>query len=190
MSAKVTVDKEYFQNRIRELGLTQRAVADKLGVDPATLANMLKAQREWHLGRITAIATILNLDFLDVVEHLGFDVPAPTIAVTGVVGAQGEIAPTSGRNVARPLAAANATRAIRVQREGPFNGAVMFVDAPAPAITCLGLICVVSINGKQTVRRVARGSDDHLFDLAGVVDETGETDVELSTVAPVRWVKL
>lgn len=196
-------DRQWFAHRIRAAGLTQRAIADRLGRDESAVSLMLRGRRRIKLDEASELAVMLGTTYEEVVEHAGVKVPdlgsSGTMPITGYVDSDSAVhmkRPSVGpRKTPVPFAGAPNLVALRLVGAGPLEGAVVYyqgdeemgVDPEA-----VGRLSVVeTVDGRRLLAVVKKGWERghvSLADMAGGAIE-GCDDVRLRFAAPVVFIK-
>lgn len=200
--SRLSVDTEWFRQKIQDRGLSQAKVARKIGLDPGAFSLMMTGspRRKWHLHHVEAIAPVLGVSMAEVMEHLGIEAPlhgalspaprkTPPVQLVGSIEASGVVAPAAEQRVVQNPPAGGFA-AFRTEAFGV--PAVLFAETATPAAECIGRLCLIDTGeGRQVVRRLARGLFDGTFDLhPWIGNGPVETDVRLSKVHPIGWAKL
>ena len=68
------LNKAWFQERLKTLGISQRQLAKRIGLDPAALSYMLAGKRAMSMDEAKAIADIFLLPVTEVMRQAGIDV--------------------------------------------------------------------------------------------------------------------
>ncbi len=117
---------------------------------------------------------------------------AATAKVIGFVTDEGDVEAAETINL--PVVACPAEKrydALRLHSMGPFDGATFFLSDEAEPAGCLNQLCVTKVGSHQSLRIVRKGASPARFDLVHPKRSTDRiSDVELSSVRPVSWVKL
>lgn len=70
-------DKEWFDARLAERGLSRAVLAAVAGIDQAELALVWKDQRELSTAEVAAFAELLGVTGAEVALHAGISTPTP-----------------------------------------------------------------------------------------------------------------
>lgn len=111
-TSQTKIDKEWFNSRMQENGLSRGQVAKKMGLDPSALSRALNGQRGIKTDEIVKIAAILNEPVSAVVAHLYMRSDTEVSAIptskphlgAGFMEAQLDFKDTSGGNEERIVA--------------------------------------------------------------------------------------
>lgn len=68
------LDSAWFVARIADVGVSQRALAERIGLQQATLCRMLQGKRRMQIVEARALADALAVPFADVLRHAGVSV--------------------------------------------------------------------------------------------------------------------
>ena len=85
------IDKAWFDAQRKEQGLSLRALAAKINMDPSALSRSLNAQRKLSPGEIRNLAGALGTSPADVLEHIDMTEATPIPASTDRNGGFGEM---------------------------------------------------------------------------------------------------
>lgn len=72
-AAAGTVDTRWFQNSLRDLRVTQRKLADMLGVDASAVTLMLRGRRKMTAAEAALISRVLGVGVDEVMRRAGLD---------------------------------------------------------------------------------------------------------------------
>lgn len=83
------IDKGWFQERLRQLKISQRQLAKRIGLDPAAVSYMLQGKRAMSMDEAKAIAEQLLVPVTEVMRQAGIEVldDVRKVPVTGFIGA-------------------------------------------------------------------------------------------------------
>lgn len=90
------VNTVWFQNRLKDLGKTQRGLADALGIDSPAVSNLLKGKRGISIDEAAVMTAYLQVDVDTLFTHAGIPMGTahrPMIKVMGYVGAGDQVIP-------------------------------------------------------------------------------------------------
>lgn len=59
-SYRIPIDKKFFQSAFADAGLSQNAVADRLGIDKGSMSLMMAGKRKMTLAEAAAIAGVIE----------------------------------------------------------------------------------------------------------------------------------
>lgn len=84
---EVKPDKGWFQEQLAKRAMSQRQLAARMGVDPATISYLLNGDRKLGLGDLKEISDILQIPVEEIMRRWGYDVGRSThVPVRGYVG--------------------------------------------------------------------------------------------------------
>jgi plasmid maintenance system antidote protein VapI len=200
----VTIDIKWFQDRIRDLGTSQRKLSTEIATNPNTISMILNGNRKLTHDEIPVFARILETTTDEVLRRLGVDMPAAqkarAIEVVGRVDETGKVADGGARRtVEAPANATGNTQAIIMDALGgehTQHGWVYYFDQPAKPrpvdADSINSLCVVEIGDKPGyyLAVVRRSLERGVYDLVNAF--TGERivgSVVIRSASPVTWIK-
>jgi phage repressor protein C with HTH and peptisase S24 domain len=201
------MEKRWFQDRLRQLGKTQRGLAKHMGLDPSRITEILNQSRSIKVEEAVEMAEYLETSLEDVVSKLGAfvnrDAKASSLVV-GYVGAGETVFSVDDHEKGSGLYKIDAP-----QGEGGGVCVVVRGNSMSPRFRdgehlgysredgldlakCFGRECVVQTkDGRQLVKIVEPGNTVGEVTLVSVNSATPiEQNVPVEWVAPVTWVKL
>jgi transcriptional regulator with XRE-family HTH domain len=188
------MDTIWFQSRIKNLGKSQRALAQVLGIDPAQVTNLLKGRRRMQLPEAAAVAAFLNVSVEDVLKHAGLAVSggARRVKLAGYVDEHGEIhlSDRPEGEVDAPALSPEGTIAVRMRGDQLLmrNGVLFFAPGVGVNPDAIGRLSVVRVGGGPwLVRTISPGLEPGRYDLAGPAGDIVEA--KLSAASPVLWIR-
>lgn len=201
------MQKHWFQDRLRQLGKTQRGLAKHMGLDPSRVTEILNKTRGIKIEEAVEMADYLETSLDDLVTKLGSAVAPGSRAsslVVGYVGAGETVFSIDDHEKGSGLYKIEAP-----QGEGGGVCVVVRGSSMAPRFKdgehlgysrdegldltkCYGRECVVQTkDGRQLVKIVEPGNRAGEVTLVSVNAATPiEQNVAVEWVAPVTWVKL
>lgn len=201
------MEKQWFQQRLRQLGKTQRGLARHMGLDPSRITEILNESRSIKIEEAVEIADYLETPLDDLVSKLGAAIARGVRASSLVVGYVG-----AGEIVLSIDDHAKGSGLYKIEAPQGEGGGVCVVvrgNSMAPRFkdgehlgysrdegldpaNCYGRECVVQTkDGRQLVKIVEPGSVAGEVTLISVNATTPiEHNVPIEWVAPVSWVKL
>ncbi len=201
------MEKRWFQDRLRQLGKTQRGLAKHMGLDPSRITEILNQSRSIKIEEAVEMAEYLETSLEDVVAKLGAFVNREARAsslVVGYVGAGETVYSVDDHEKGSGLYKIDAP-----QGEGGGVCVVVRGNSMSPRFRdgehlgysredgldlarCYGRECVVQTkDGRQLVKIVEPGNAAGEVTLVSVNSATPiEQNVPVEWVAPVTWVKL
>jgi phage repressor protein C with HTH and peptisase S24 domain len=201
------MEKRWFQDRLRQLGKTQRGLAKHMGLDPSRITEILNQSRSIKIEEAVEMAEYMETSLEDVVSKLGAfvnrDAKASSLVV-GYVGAGETVYSVDDHEKGSGLYKIDAP-----QGEGGGVCVVVRGNSMSPRFRdgehlgysreegldlakCYGRECVVQTkDGRQLVKIVEPGNAVDEVTLVSVNSATPiEQNVAVEWVAPVTWVKL
>jgi hypothetical protein len=192
------VDTAALQGRIRDLKRTQRALADHLGADAATVSMLLRGKRRITPAEAKQIAEFLKLPIGEVLRLFGVDVSEdPEVPVVGYCGVDGEVtllAEGSYDRVRGPADLPRDARAIQVRATfAPADAWIIFVEGTRAAPEDhIGRLCLAAAaDGTLQIGVLARGYKSGSFNLTSRFFSLGAPLENLSLVwaSRVLWIR-
>jgi len=201
------INSRWFKLRLIEKGLSQRDLAKRLGVEPSALNHMVNGRRSINKEYLDTIAKLLGLTLPELLAGLKHTETTPEahgeLEIAGWIdGAlivhKGH--PKGPRNAPNPQAGASveSIEVLRCQTMGSqfdgIDGALVYyyptnrVDPDS-----LQRLCIVEIGSKGGVRAmrvVKRGYSVGRYNLALFNGVISEEDCEITSSAPVMWMKM
>lgn len=197
------VDAQWFQDRLRDKGLSQRGFAKLTRMDPAALTYSIHGKRKWKHDELVAFSTITGVPFEEAIVRAGLQIPSAgtkgMCTVIGHVNAEGELrlgAAEAPRRVPCPPESPEGTVAARYRT--PMSAAelmdgwlVYFVDGikrvPPEAV---GRLCVATIPGRTVLGIVRKGYARGSYSLQPWMPGAALLeDVTVDRASPVLWVR-
>jgi transcriptional regulator with XRE-family HTH domain len=204
----LAVDIRWFQNRIRDLGLSQRRISSVIANNPNTLSLILNGKRRVSHEEIPVLARELDATPEEILKRLGVEQPASkrqgNVKVLGVVDETGRVTERSATRSVEAPGAKNANpanlRAVIYEAAGTkhphVHGWTLFFEQPAKPrgvdADSLDALCIVEIGDKDGyyVGVVKRGLERGRYDLVnGFSGDLLVGGVNVRSAAPVAWIK-
>lgn len=201
------MEKRWFQDRLRQLGKTQRGLATHMGLDPSRITEILNQSRSIKIEEAVEMADYLETSLDDLVRKLGAAISPGAMAsslVVGYVGAGETVFSIDDHEKGSGLYKIDAP-----QGEGGGVCVVVRGNSMSPRFRdgehlgysreegldlakCYGRECVVQTkDGRQLVKIVEPGNAPGDVTLVSVNSSTPiEQNVPVEWVGPVTWVKL
>ncbi|UDL89828.1 hypothetical protein LGH82_33145 [Mesorhizobium sp. PAMC28654] len=200
----MTIDIKWFQNRIRDLGTSQRRMSTAIATNPNTISMILNGKRKVTHEEIPTLAQLMDTTTEEILMRLGVDVPvgtkANTVGCIGTVDETGRVTiGISGRTAEAPTGSGASTKAVVFQGLGgdhPQHGWNYYFDETAKDkpvdADSLNALCLVEIGDKEGYHLgvVRRGLERGKFDLANAF--TGERiigGVVIRNASRITWIK-
>jgi transcriptional regulator with XRE-family HTH domain len=195
----MTIDTQWFVDRLAQRGMSQRGLAKLMGVDSSAVSLMFRGKRKMTLEEAAQLAVLLDTTPQEILERSGVRVPASDSLVKVIGYMQGDatvvLSGEGGHEMveAPPNLPAKAV-AIQARTAGTeravLDGWMYFVaeDQMNPQ-AAIGNGALVAIKGNGLrIAHVAKGyrkGTYNLIDLRGQVTP----NLELAWVSPVFWIK-
>lgn len=165
-SVKTKIDREWFEGRMRQLGIPKWApIARQIGIDKSMMTRSLNGERAFTANDICGLATVFQTSVAEIMRRVGYDVPKTGAPIVGSVRDNGKVSTVSAKKgelfeMTDPPPGAEAIVGQMESAElAPYNG-VTFVYAASPdnptPMSAFGQLCVVE-------------ADDHLTPYLGTV---------------------
>lgn len=195
------VDKSWFFDRFRDVGMSLRKVAAAMKVEPSTLSRILDGKRKLGVIEAGDLAAILVVAPSEVLVRAGSPLStvedSASVAVVGLLG--GDLKTIRTRPAVLPPATAplggDELQGLRFATEGTamehMDQAVAFFR-PSRGVQkrAVGRLSVVRVEGESDrLLRVVRGAKRGRFDLCGLDGSVLEAGVALESAAPVEWMR-
>ena len=193
MDGKV-IDKRWFQDRIRDAGISQADLARQLEIDRSALSLMLSGKRSMKLEEAAGIAGVLSLDVDDVLARAGVRLPssATSVPIFAAVDARGCVHRKSivGQVEFGNLAPEGAV-AVRCEDLAAVFYGWVFLFVPRASVSPEGMqrVSIVQLeDDTEHLAAVNRGFDRGLYNLRGL-DGRVQENQRLKSASPVLWIK-
>lgn len=192
------VNKKYFEDLMREQGLSMRGLAKIMGLGHSQLSLALSGNRKFSVSEVAELSKIFGRPVHSIIENIGVPIPpigARRAKVVGVAHGDGLVAPLGanmGELVTAPDHLPHRAIAVQVRTAGTaaewLDGAIMFCSEPEgidPA--CMARLCLVKIQGGPlVVARVGRGYAPETYSLTGMF---AQEDTSLEWATPILFMK-
>lgn len=202
--ARMSVDIKWFQDRIRDLGLSQRRVSAMIAHNPNTMSLILNGKRKVTHDEIPQIAQLLDTTPEEILFRLGAEAPAGqrsrALKCVGTTDETGRVVDATGPRTVPAINKSSAnTRGILFDAAASNDwrhGWVFYYDQPAkpraPDADTVNSLCVVEVGDKKGsfIGVIRRGVDRGRYDVVNPF--TGQAvvkAVQIRTANPVTWIK-
>lgn len=195
------IDQDWFLERLRELDLTQRKVAEMTGINRSTLNRLFSGTRPWKTQWMADVSSALRVPVSELLLRIGTDVPrgaAGGLPLAGTVDETGAVTPPRAgqpRRVDRPDRSdfVDKAAAVRIQAPGrPWDGWTCF-HVPVERISpdAIGRMSVVELRNKggKWLGVLQRGYVANVWNIYGMDGSVLAEGVDVSSAAPVIWVR-
>jgi len=202
----MSINVKWFQDRIRDIGLSQRKISVQIANNPNTMSLILSGKRRVTHKELPTIARLLDTTSEEVLKHLGTQPAATTrtkeVPVIGIVDETGRVLKSSMRTVEAPgLDGAKNFKAVIYKMTGRgaawMHGWTLYFAEPARARDGVDVasldrlsVCEVGDAEGRYIGVVQRALDRGFFDLLNMA--TGEPIVSSATIRsahPVQWIR-
>lgn len=193
------INQEWFKERLRQLKISQRQLAKKMGLDPASMSYMLSGKRRMSMEEAKTIAGHLLVPVTEVMRQAGIEVQDDVrkVPVAGYIGGGGLVTllPNGTHDyVLAPADTPDGSFALQVRMvNSPRDGWLCFVSGAqqAPA-ECLDKLCVVALkDGGLMAAVVRRGYKRELYNLILIYEATPNVleNKEVTWAARIVWIQ-
>ena len=196
------VNVEWFKQRIADCNLSQRKIAKKMKMDPASFSLKLQGKRPLRLREAGELAEILGVPLDQVARYAGLRIPKDTdmtnaVPIAGWVDTNGEVrmeAIDGPAEVPRPAEVSKGALALRIRDGGPLDGWVAYYvpgDRVDPDAVSRWSVAKVA-DGPLYLRVLTRGYDFGKWTLQPLRPIAATARVENVTVEwarPVQWIR-
>lgn len=203
-TVKQKANKTWFQDRLRNLGITQKRLASALHLDASGVSLLLAGKRKMKVEEAAEIAKLLSVPLEDVLLNAGVDLEdaesTTSITISGWFNetlALIEEPPKGPKKAVAPLAGARDLKVARLVTGGsPFDsldGALVYFKANRSVdMDAIGRLSVIRIQGEinKKLRVVKKGYNPGLFNLFFPTGVLAEENVILDAATPVVWLKI
>lgn len=192
------VNQEWFRERLRVIKMSQRTLAKKVGLDPASMSNTFSGKRRMTMEEAREIASHLMLPVTEVMRQAGIDVldDVRRIPVAGYIGAKGQVTllPNGTHDtVIAPADTPTGSFALQMRRVNAIeDGWLYFVSGTQrSALECVDRLSLVALDDGRLLKGVVRrGYKKDTYNL--VVISEGEQVLENCKIAwgaPIVWIQ-
>lgn len=191
------MDTRWFKEQLAIKKLSQRQLAKSLGLDHAAISLMLRGSRRMQVSEANQISHILGVKTTEVLRRAGLDVHDDVIRVpiTCYVDDEGELTLFPEKtydHVVGPADCPRGTYAVQCRaRSHPQDGWLLFVspDHQAPEANFDKMCVIATSTGVSFCGVVRRGYRSNTFNLLIWPGRDVRTDMNVTWVAPVLWIK-
>lgn len=193
------INQAWFQERLRNLKISQRQLAKRINLDPAAVSYMFQGKRNMSMDEAKAIAEQLLVPVTEVMRQAGIEVldDVRKVPVAGYVGTGGTVTllPNGTYDfVHAPADTPNGSFALQVRMvNSPRDGWLCFVSGTqqSPA-DCLDKLCVVALkDGRMLCSVIKRGYKRELYNLILIYDAVPNVleNEEVTWAARIIWIQ-
>lgn len=193
------INQEWFQDRLRQLKISQRQLAKRINIDPASVSYMLSGKRRMTMDEAKKIADIFLLPVTEVMRQAGIDVvdDVRKVPIVGYVGPECAVTllPHGTHDlVVAPADVPNGSFVIQMRDvSNPKDGWLHFVSGvQQQACQCLDKFCVVALSdGQLLYAGIKRGYKQNLYNLILSCGSTQKVfeNREIAWAARIVWIQ-
>lgn len=193
------INQEWFQDRLRQLRISQRQLAKRIGIDPAAVSYMFQGKRAMSMDEAKAIAEQLLVPVTEVMRQAGIDVTDDVrkVPVAGYVGAGcvTTLLPNGTHDhVIAPADTPAGSFALQIRMvHSDKDGWLYFVNGTQMQPSeLLDKLCVVALtDGRLLLATIRRGYKRDLYNLVLTYDDKAEVleNKEVAWVARIMWIQ-
>lgn len=196
-TSQSAVNQGWFQDRLKTLKMSQRQLAKKLGIDPASVSYMLSGKRRMTMEEAKEIAAHLLVSVTEVMRQAGIEVldDVRKVPIAGYVG-QGcviTLLPTGTHDtVVAPADVPVGSFALQTRIvSSPNDGWLYFVSGEQQLPTDVqDRLAVTALkDGTMLCAIVRRGYKQGLFNLVRLCEGGVLENKELAWAARVLWIQ-
>lgn len=193
----MSMQTEWFKERLAQRKLSQRKLANLMGLDPAAVSLMLRGQRKMTSEEAHFIASTVGVPVTEVLRRAGIEVldDVRSVPITASMNDRGAITlfpDKTHERVHGPADCPSGTQAIQVRAPSSIqDGWLLFIlpGQQEPA-ELLDRICLVTIKGgNQCIAVIRRGYRHGTYNLITWPDREQRLDVEVAWASHVLWIK-
>ncbi|WP_414464396.1 helix-turn-helix domain-containing protein [Hyphomicrobium sp. DY-1] len=193
------VDRAWFQARTKDEGLSLRAVARELGLDPSSFNRTLKGTRRMQVHELAGLARLLRVPPDEVLARVGFPVASVEVPIVGRITADGEVhaaTPRKNEILRAPPDAPSGLQAYVFDTVGSplalWDQSIAFV-LPRTSIAAedVGRLAVVDSKGKrpQMLGSVTKGTSRGRMRVLPFAPGREPFEGDECSASPVLWIK-
>lgn len=195
----MTIDTQWFVDRLASRRMSQRALARLMGLDPGALSLTLRGKRKLTLDEAAQLAALLDVSTHDVLEHAGVQMAGDRRAkLIGYMGGDSHVILFGEGNhdmIDSPLdMPAYNSAAIQARTAGTDLAHVdgynmFFVNEHVSPAACIGNLAIVAVKTNGIVlSHVYKGYKRGTYNLMNWRNQL-TTNQELAWAMPVHWIK-
>lgn len=187
------INTKWFIDRLRDLGISQRELGRRIGMDASAVNLMIHGKRSISAEEAARIADILNLPLEEVLRRAGIVVSSQTetVEIKSLIDESMVLHPRPGRSRVPAPAGGAALSAARVENSASqFFGWTFFYTArKAVDADVIGRLCVVKLrDGSEKIRFIKPSIDRQSYRLIGL-DGLPEEDAPVIAASPILWIQ-
>ena len=193
------INQVWFQEKLRDLKLSQRQLAKKIDLDPAAVSLMFAGRRSMTMDEAKAIADILLVPVTEVMRQAGIEVldDVRKVPIAGYIGsgAMVTLLPNGTHDMViapHDVPVGSFALQIRIVND-PRDGWINFVSGTqSTAAECMDKVCVVALKEGSLIHAVIkRGYKRDLYNLIVFLDGNQRVleNTEIAWAARVLWIQ-
>lgn len=193
------INKEWFQDRLKSIKLSQRGLAKKIGIDAAAVSYMFKGTRRMTMDDAKKIADVLLVPVTEVMRQAGIEVmdDMRKVPIAGYIGNAGIVTllPNGTHDyVTAPADTPSGTFALQVRMVNSMrDGWLCFIaGTQLPPKDCMDKLCIVALkDGRMLCAVIKRGYKRDLYNLILIYDTTANIieNAEVTWATRVLWIQ-
>lgn len=191
------IDQNWFKDKLKSVGISQRQLAKKMDLDPASVSYMLSGKRRMTMEEARAIAAHLLLPVTEVMRQAGIEVTDDVrkVPIAGYIGqhAMVTLLPKGTHDaVNAPADVPSGSFVLQMRMiNNPQDGWLYFVDgAQGKPEESLDKLCLVTFkDGGLIMAIVRRGYKKDLFNLLVIGDNSVLENREVVCAARALWIQ-
>lgn len=193
----MTMQTDWFRQKLAERKLSQRQLAKLMGLDAAAVSLMLRDQRKMTNEEAHFIASTIGVPVTEVLRRAGIDVldDVRLVPISASVDAKASVTLFPAKThdkVHGPADCPAGTFAVQVRAPSLIqDGWLLFVSpAQLEPSELLDRICLVTLkNGTQCIAVLRRGYRNGAFNLITWPEREQKTDCDVAWASHVLWIK-
>lgn len=193
------IDQAWFQEKLRNLKISQRQLAKRIGLDPAAVSYMFAGKRTMSMDEAKAIADIFLVPVTEVMRQAGIEVldDVRKVPIAGYVGPHCAVTllPLGTHDmVMAPADVPVGSFAVQMRDvANPKDGWLHFISGlQQPPEDCLDKWCIVAMaDGQLVYAGIKRGYKQKLFNLILFCGSSNTVfeNREVAWAARVLWIQ-
>ena len=190
------INRDWFQDRLRQLKLSQRQLAKRIGLDPAAVSYMFSGKRRMTMPEAKVIAEHLLVPVTEVMRQAGIDVldDVRKVPIVGYIGAGGVVTllPKGTHDeVVAPADVPGGSFALQNRAIGAaHDGWLIFVSGQhQPPEDLVDRFCLLAVkDGRMLTAIIKRGYKQRLYNVLIMPERTVLENQEIAWGARVLWI--
>lgn len=193
------IDQNWFKEKLKSVGISQRQLAKKMELDPASISYMLSGKRRMTMEEARAIAAHLLLPVTEVMRQAGIEVldDVRKIPVAGYIGngAMVHLLPSGTHDMViapHDVPAGSFALQVRIVND-PRDGWLNFVSGiQSDPFNCIDKVCMIALKDGGLIHGVLkRGYKKDLYNLIIFLDGNQHVleNREVAWAARILWIQ-